>query len=472
MKKNIAIVGGGPAALCCAFHLKDHCDVVIYERGKSLEDRLADTNSDVTSGIGGAGTFSDGKLTLSPFVGTSQWMLDTYGPVFIARQLQEIDQFYLAHGAPEGHLKVAEYSEDFKRQVRTAGFNIIDKAAVRHIGTESGAVVIGNILSAMKDKVRVLCEVEVVPNLIFRGDQVEIQATDKNGNDVGGIFDYVVFAIGRSGAAWMKEVYENTELPFSPGIVDIGVRCETHSDVFSEFVASPYGSFDPKLSRLSSFGERTRLFCSCLSPKSFVCKESYSHILDENGNPLILVNGHSFSSNDNDPEHYSGNSNFSILVSLRLTKPFSDPIGYIRSIGHLSNVLADHSVLAQSYRDFKKQRRSTDLRIKETGIIPSIKDPVVFGDISLCLPYRTMKAIEEFVDSMAILFPGVDNCICHTLEAKFYNNCAKFAGKELHYEGFPAIYAVGDGSGATRSLSTSTLHGKLTAEKILEKLGK
>jgi len=72
---HVVVTGMGPAGLFCALTLAESgCQVTLLERGKPVEQRLADVrefwnhgvldeNSNVQFGEGGAGTFSDGKLT-------------------------------------------------------------------------------------------------------------------------------------------------------------------------------------------------------------------------------------------------------------------------------------------------------------------------------------------------------------------------------------------------------------------------
>ena len=73
--KNAVIVGAGPAGLFCALTLlQNGIKPIIVEQGKRVEDRQKDIDefikkgklnllSNVQFGEGGAGTFSDGKLT-------------------------------------------------------------------------------------------------------------------------------------------------------------------------------------------------------------------------------------------------------------------------------------------------------------------------------------------------------------------------------------------------------------------------
>lgn len=84
----IVIVGMGPAGLFCALRLTAYgIPVTILERGKPVEERVRDvarfwrdgrldSNSNVQFGEGGAGTFSDGKLTCRLRDPNTGWVLD------------------------------------------------------------------------------------------------------------------------------------------------------------------------------------------------------------------------------------------------------------------------------------------------------------------------------------------------------------------------------------------------------------
>ncbi len=73
--KRVVIAGFGPAGIMCAHSLaKSGFKVIVLERGEAIEDRLKSVenlkengvlnpNSNIQFGEGGAGTFSDGKLT-------------------------------------------------------------------------------------------------------------------------------------------------------------------------------------------------------------------------------------------------------------------------------------------------------------------------------------------------------------------------------------------------------------------------
>src|SRR5271169_2731434 len=83
MNYNVIIVGAGPAGIFCALELISHTQtlkVLIIEQGKDIDRRSCPMNAgekvcmscpecELISGWGGAGAYSDGKLTLSREIG-------------------------------------------------------------------------------------------------------------------------------------------------------------------------------------------------------------------------------------------------------------------------------------------------------------------------------------------------------------------------------------------------------------------
>lgn len=88
LPSTITIVGMGPAGLFCALRLARYgLTATVIERGKTVEERVGDvarfwrdshldTESNVQFGEGGAGTFSDGKLTCRLRDPNSAWVLE------------------------------------------------------------------------------------------------------------------------------------------------------------------------------------------------------------------------------------------------------------------------------------------------------------------------------------------------------------------------------------------------------------
>jgi flavin-dependent dehydrogenase len=64
---EVIIVGGGPAGIFAALTLAEGGakDILLLEQGKGIGERSRERAADMLCGWGGAGAYSDGKLTLS-----------------------------------------------------------------------------------------------------------------------------------------------------------------------------------------------------------------------------------------------------------------------------------------------------------------------------------------------------------------------------------------------------------------------
>ena len=72
---DVLVIGGGPAGIAAALACHDYgLNFVLLERGVSLRSRRRADPTDIASGIGGAGLFSDGKFSFHPSA-TNLWRL-------------------------------------------------------------------------------------------------------------------------------------------------------------------------------------------------------------------------------------------------------------------------------------------------------------------------------------------------------------------------------------------------------------
>ena len=63
----------------------------------------------------------------------------------------------------------------------------------------------------------------------------------------------------------------------------------------------------------------------------------------------------------------------------------------------LANKLSNGTVIVQRFGDLINGRRSTEKRIEEGFVTPTLKEAVP-GDLALCLPYKTMSALIEMIE--------------------------------------------------------------------------
>ena len=233
--------------------------------------------------------------------------------------------------------------------------------------------------------------------------------------------------------------------------VDIGVRVETNNEIMAEINQHLY---EGKFIYQTSGGLKVRTFCSNPS----------GHVVIENHSGTVLANGHAYT----DSLLGSKNTNFALLVSHSFTEPFNQPNEFAQGVSRLANMLSNGSIIIQRYGDLKRGRRSTDKRIKEGFVIPTLKEAVP-GDLGLVLPYKSMKAIMEMIEALDHVTPGIasEHTLFYGVEAKFYS-----ARPEVNtsFESIiRGLYFGGDGAGITRGLAQASANGIWIARDIAKR---
>ncbi len=191
----------------------------------------------------------------------------------------------------------------------------------------------------------------------------------------------------------------------------------------------------------------------------------YGEVVAENTNGIVTVNGHSYA----DPSLRTENTNFALLVSNKLTAPFKDSNEYGESIAKLSNMLGG-GVLMQRFGDLVKGRRSSDRRMEKCFTRPTLK--ATPGDLSLVLPKRQLDNIIEMIYALDKIAPGTANedTLLYGVEVKFYNSRVEVnENLETKVNG---LYALGDGSGVTHSLSQASASGVHLGRILAKKYSK
>jgi hypothetical protein len=204
--------------------------------------------------------------------------------------------------------------------------------------------------------------------------------------------------------------------------------------------------------RTKQYGDQVRTFC--MNP--------YGHVVSENVDGLITVNGHSYS----DPALRSENTNFALLVSNRFTSPFNQPYTYGKHIASLSNMLGG-GVLVQRFGDLIKGVRTNDHRLSKSFTKPTLN--ATPGDLSLVLPKRHMDNIIEMIYALDKIAPGTANhdTLLYGVEVKFYSSRLELS-QELETK-LPNMFAIGDGAGITRGLAQAGASGVMAARAIAKR---
>lgn len=457
---DIIIIGAGPSGIFCAYeliHRKPELKVLLVEKGRRIENRVCPKRRtkvcvgckpcSITTGFAGAGAFSDGKLSLSPDVGGT--LPDILGYEAATELIHESDEIYLKFGADTGVYGIDKEKEirEIRRKAINAGLKLIE-CPIRHLGTEEGYKIYAKLQEHLLAQGVEMKFETMVKEIIIEGGAAKGVRTDE-----GEAFfaDEIVSAVGREGADWFSHICKEIGVETQVGTVDIGVRVEVRDEVMELLNKNLY---EAKLVYYTpTFDDKVRTFCT--NPSGEVATEYYD-------NGLAVVNGHAYKSQD----MKTNNTNFALLVSKNFTKPFKTPIEYGKQIAQLSNMLCDGKILVQTYGDFKRGRRTTEERLCRNNLIPTLKDAVP-GDLSLVFPHRIMVDIEEMIEALDKVTPGIasEETLMYGVEVKFYSN--KVVVNRDFETSIKGLRAIGDGASVTRGLQQASANGLSVARSIL-----
>ena len=450
---KVIIVGAGPAGIFAALELAKHgvTDILILEKGHAIAKRKCPARRtacaecrtcDIMTGWGGAGAFSDGKLTLTTEVGG--WLGDFVPRPELEALVEYADQLWLEFGATtEVHGPDPDTAAALEREATLAGMKLIPMR-IRHLGTDRSP----QVLDAMRvylESVGVTVRTELAASRIVAEDGRVVGIELASGEVL--TAEAVVASPGREGADWLAAQARELGLGLVNNAVDIGVRVECPAPVMERLTDALY---EAKLVyHTKAFGDTVRTFC--MNPHGEVTTESYGDV--------VTVNGHSYA------EAKTPYTNFAVLVSQRFTEPFRDPITYGRSIAKLANLLAG-GILVQRLSDLKAGRRSTPERIAQSLAEPTLAHATP-GDLSAVLPYRHLTDIIEFLEALEPLAPGISgpSTLLYGVEVKFYSSRLE-VDSEMRTP-IAGLFAIGDGAGITRGLIQASASGVIAARAIL-----
>ena len=455
---DVIIVGAGAGGMFTSYELarlKSGKSVLLFEKGRPLDDRRCPINEkkeknciscefcSIMNGFGGAGTLSDGKYNI-----TNEFGGDLYrrvGRDYALELMEYVDEVLVLMGG-DGARLYSTANSDLKRIALQNNLHLLD-AKVRHLGTDRNLKILENIYNYLKDKI----------DMKFETEAKSIEKTPEGFSVVtkeGEVFKCrdLVLSTGRSGSAWLSGIMTEFNVSQRSDRVDIGVRVELPAEIWDHITDQVYES--KIVYKTDKYNDMVRTFC--MNP--------HGEVVTENTNGIITVNGHSFA----DPALHTENTNFALLVTNRLTEPFKKSNEYGESIAKISNMLGG-GVLLQRFGDLVKGRRSSEKRMEKSFTRPTLN--ATPGDLSLVIPKRQLDGIIEMVYALDKIAPGTSNedTLLYGVEVKFYNSEVE-VNENLETK-IPGLYAIGDASGLTHSLSQASASGVHVARHIVSKEG-
>lgn len=463
MKKDVVIIGAGPAGIFTALEMikkGSEKSIVIVEKGQPVEKRHCPKDKTkkcvnckpychITTGFSGAGAFSDGKLSLCYEVGGDLPQL--IGEMKAQETIDYTDKIYLEFGA-DTHVEGISNSQEVKEirmRAIQAGLKLVD-CPIRHMGTEKAQEIYLAIEKyLLANGVEIIFGYECHDIILDDGACKGVHLRNSKGDTMTIEADNTVIATGRRGADWLEKICAEYDIAHQPGTVDIGVRVEVRNEIIEKVNEVLYES--KLIGYPGPFKNKVRTFCQ--NPGGFVSQENYD-------NDLAVVNGHSYK------DLKSNNTNLAILVSHNFSHPFNQPIEYAKKVGELTNMLGAGHIMVQRFGDILDGKRTWEKELSQSNVRPTLPDAVA-GDITAAMPYRAMMNIINFIKAMDHVVPGFASTetLLYSPELKFYSNRVKMDDKfNTNVKG---LHCLGDSSGWTRGLMMASVMGVLMGRELI-----
>jgi len=188
---DVIIIGSGPAGIFAALEfLKSEkaIKVLMIEKGRDITQRRCPSKErqisctscpecDLLSGWGGAGAFSDGKLSLSPEVGgfLSRYMDNDC----VQSMIDYVDSIYIQYGAPDEIF--GDHPEEIQSIERLASKNNLEliPSKIRHIGTDRCLILLKKMKDEISRTIEIIFKAEAEQVLIEDGTYKGITLKDK-----------------------------------------------------------------------------------------------------------------------------------------------------------------------------------------------------------------------------------------------------------------------------------------------------
>jgi uncharacterized FAD-dependent dehydrogenase len=442
---DVVIVGGGAGGLFAAYEftkVAPNLRVCILEKGNALEKRKCPIDGNkikncinckdcsITTGIGGAGAFSDGKYNITNDFGGN--LYEYVGREKAIELMNYVDSINMSMGG-EGSKLYPSASGELKRKALQYDLHLLD-ANVRHLGTEKNYFIIQNMVKYLEKRI----------DIFYNHPVDDVQKVDGKwmlwASNKMFTTNNVIIATGRSGSKWTSKLCKSLGIADNNNRVDIGIRFECPASIWEPLTNEVYES------KIMYRSPKTG--CTC---RTF-CMNPHGEVVAENTNGIITVNGHSYE----DPKLHTNNTNFALLVTHHFTEPFKDSNAYGEHVAALVNMLAG-GVMVQRFGDLLANKRTNEKRLEESFTRPTLS--ATPGNLALGIPKLTLDTIIEMIFALDKLVPGTANYdnLLYGAEVKFYNSVVQVDENLESKEN--GLFFIGDCSGSTHSLSQASAEG-------------
>lgn len=435
LKHPPIVVGAGPAGIFCALRLASAgLRPILLERGREVHRRTRDVArfwatgvldpvSNVQFGEGGAGTFSDGKLTTR----------------INDPRVEEVLATLVAAGAPENILY----------------------AGKPHIGTDR----LRSVVERLREKLielggRVRFEAEVTDLIIEHGRVAGVVVNEQEAVPAAA----VVLAVGHS-ARDTYRMLEGRGVRLDPKPFSVGVRIE-HPQVvidcaqYGQWAGHPaLGAAEYQLAHRPGEGAERAVYAFCMCPGGYVVAAA-----SEAGG--LVTNGMSYASRSGD------NANSALVVSVGPDDYGRDPLDGVRFQRRWEEKAfrvggSAYRAPAQTAGDFLAGRASSagDL---EAAVRPTYHPGVTAADLHECLPEAVSETLAEGLHVFGRKIRGFadPHAVMTGIETRTSAPLRITRDEQGEALGIRGLYPAGEGAGYAGGIVSAAVDGLRTAERI------
>jgi uncharacterized FAD-dependent dehydrogenase len=437
--KKIVIVGAGVAGINAATKLVDNGYpghlITIIDKGSDPYKRLPEQ---VMEGMLGAGGWSDGKLTYHTAIGG---VLSKYCGEEKAMELmdQVIKNFTRFHPKPdEIFMSDPQEEPDFIKP--HFGLRLFP---VWHIGSNYLHEIAINWYAYLADRgINFMWETEV-KNINFETNYITYSYNEDNKEWHNTIFgDTIIFAVGKSGIDFGKQLADEYKLPTEPKSVQIGVRFEAPQKYFQKLIDV---SYDFKL--YQKFDN--------VSLRSFCTNNNAAYVAVENTYGDISYNGHA----KKGEEYRNDMTNFGILMEI---KGIENPFEWCREV--VQKCQGGQSSKGPTGIFYSPDKNKMVSKTSENEWVTALK--VDSLDIFKDAMGEYADYILNFIDQMNEVFEFGDDWGMYIPEVKYLSPEPLVNYDDLSLTEYPYVHFVGDALSA-RGITVSGAQGIYVAEALL-----
>ena len=429
--KRPIVVGFGPAGMFAALYLaRCHARPIILERGKKIEERKIDVNtfietkklnpnSNIQFGEGGAGTFSDGKLTTNVKDPLISFILEEF----------------FKHGAKEDILYESkphigtDYLEKIVKSIREEIISLGGEFYFSHLFTHAEGESDGGIK-------------------VYATNLIEQKTIYFRTN-------HLLLGLGHSARDTIKNLYAMNLRMEQKGF-SMGVRVEHPQELINNSQNGKIAYSLPAASyKLSSRVNDRGVYTFCMCPGGYV-------MASQSENNTIVTNGMSNNSRD------AVNSNSAVLVDVKPSDydkgHVLDGMYYQEKYEKLAfNISGDYKAPANLFKEFLEGTFAE----KERSIKTSYPHGLCFTDLNNCLPSFVVEGLKGGIIEFDKKLKGFNHpdAIMIGIESRS-SSPVRILRDENRESSFKGIFPIGEGAGYAGGITSAALDGLKTAMSI------